>query len=53
MEDYAKRIGINRAASSLKVHKASYKTLQKFVNDCYGVEDIPLKQLDYSFIEMI
>ena len=51
MEDYAKRIGINRAASSLKVHKASYKTLQKFVNDCYGVEDIPLKQLDYSFIE--
>lgn len=51
MEDYDKRIGINRAPSSLKVHKASYKTLQKFVNDCYGVEDIPLKQLDYSFIE--
>ena len=51
MEDYAKRIGINRALGSLKGHKASYKTLQKFVNDCYGVEDIPLKQLDYSFIE--
>lgn len=31
MEDYAKRIGINRAPNSLKGRKASYKTLQKFV----------------------
>lgn len=51
MEEYAKRVGINRAYGTLKAHKASYKTLQKFIHDCYGAEDIPLKQLDYVFIE--
>ncbi|WP_303222024.1 site-specific integrase [Paraprevotella clara] len=51
MEEYAKRVGINRAYGTLKAHKASYKTLQKFIHDCYGAEDIPLKQLDYAFIE--
>lgn len=51
MEEYAKRVCINRAYGTLKAHKASYKTLQKFIHDCYGAEDIPLKQLDYAFIE--
>lgn len=51
MEDYAKRVGVNRAPGTLKNHRKSYKHLQQFVNEHYGMDDISLKQLDYSFIE--
>ena len=51
MDDYAKRVGVNRTAGSLKNHKNSYRVLQKFISKQYGVCDIPLKKLDYTFIE--
>ncbi len=51
MDDYAKRVGVNRAPGSLKNHQTSYKHLQQFVSKCYGLDDIPLKRLDGSFIE--
>lgn len=51
MEDFAKRVGINRAPSTLRSHKTSYCNLQNFIREHYGIEDIPLKQLDYAFIE--
>jgi hypothetical protein len=51
MEDFAKRVGINRAPSTLRSHKTSYCNLQNFIREHYGIEDIPFKQLDYAFIE--
>ena len=51
MGDFAKRVGINRAPSTLRSHKTSYYNLQNFIREHYGIEDIPLKQLDYAFIE--
>lgn len=51
MEDFAKRVGINRAPSTLRSHKTSYCNLQNFIREHYDIEDIPLKQLDYAFIE--
>ena len=51
MDDYAKRVGVNRAAGSLKNHKNSYRALHKFISEQYGVCDVPLKKLDYAFIE--
>lgn len=43
MEDYAKRVGVNRAPGTLKNHRKSYKHLQQFVNEHYGMDDISLK----------
>lgn len=51
MEDFSKRVGINRTYGTLKAHKVSYKVLQRFVRECYGMDDIPLKRLDRAFIE--
>lgn len=50
-EEYAKQIGVTRSEGTFKTYKAVYKQLGCFLQTHYGMEDIPLRQLELSFIE--
>ncbi len=50
-QEYAKQVGITRAEESLRTYLSVYKQTVRFVQVHYGVEDIPLRQLELSFIE--
>lgn len=50
-EEFHKRIGIDRAASTYPKYNVAYKNLKRFLWEKYHVEDIPLTQLDLPFIE--
>jgi site-specific recombinase XerC len=50
-EEYAKQIGITRSEGTFKTYKAVCKQAERFLHRHYGMEDIPLRQLELSFIE--
>jgi len=51
MQEFYSRVGIDRARSSYLQYVGAYKHLQRFIKGKYNVRDIPLSQLDLSFIE--
>lgn len=53
MEDFKRRIGIDRAQSTYKQYEVLYKQLKQFLREEYHVEDIPLTELDLPFIEAL
>ncbi len=50
-EEYSKKAGINRAEKYIVIYKTVYKHVERFILTHYGVEDIPLRKLELSFIE--
>lgn len=50
-EEYALRVGVNRALNTLYQYKNTYRFMEKFLKEKYKVSDIPFKALDESFIE--
>ena len=49
--EYAKQIGITRSAGTFKTYKTVYQQIKRFLYVHYKMEDIPLRQLELSFIE--
>ncbi len=50
-EEYAKQVGVTRSGESLRNYISVYKQTERFLRVHYGIEDIPLRQLELSFIE--
>lgn len=50
-EEYALRVGVNRAPNTLYQYKNTYRFVEDFLKERYKVSDIPFKALDESFIE--
>ncbi|WP_108821203.1 site-specific integrase [Dysgonomonas sp. Marseille-P4361] len=50
-EEYAKQVGVTRSGESLRNYISVYKQTERFLQVHYGIEDIPLRQLELSFIE--
>ncbi len=50
-EDFAKRVGVNREASTLFEMQNSLRHLKNFLKHKYNLSDIPFTSLDFSFIE--
>ena len=53
MQDFHARIGIDRAEGTYVQHKVLYRQLKQFLREKYNVEDIPLGELNLSFIETL
>lgn len=53
MEDFKRRIGIDRAQTTYKQYEVLYKQLKQILREEYHVEDIPLTELDLPFIEAL
>lgn len=53
MQDFKARIGIDHAESTYEQYEILYRQLKHFLREKYHVEDIPLSQLDFSFIEAL
>ncbi|MDR1760885.1 MAG: phage integrase SAM-like domain-containing protein [Bacteroidales bacterium] len=51
MQEFHSRIGIDRETSSYRSYNNTYKKLQQFLKKKYNMRDIPLTQLNLSFIE--
>ncbi len=51
MQEFHSRIGIDRERSSYISYNNAYKHLQRFIKEKYKLRDIPLTQLNVSFIE--
>ena len=51
MQEFYLRVGIDRTKGSYLQYVSAYKHLQCFIKSKYNVRDIPLTQLDLSFIE--
>ncbi|KAA6317463.1 Tyrosine recombinase XerC [termite gut metagenome] len=50
-EEFGKRVGINREASTAEQYNISLNHLIRFIEKKYKVSDIPFSKLDLSFIE--
>ena len=50
-DEYAKSVGVTKSKGSYLGYVHAYKSLEKFVTQKYGIEDIAFKELQYSFIE--
>ena len=50
-EEYGKQAGINRAEKYIVIYKTVYRHVERFILTHYGMEDIPLRKLELSFIE--
>lgn len=50
-EEYAKQVGVTRSGETLRNYITVYKQTERFLHVHYGMEDIPLRQLELSFIE--
>ncbi|KAA6329758.1 Tyrosine recombinase XerC [termite gut metagenome] len=50
-EEFSKRVGINREASTAEQYNISLNHLSRFIEKKYKVSDIPFSKLDLSFIE--
>ncbi|MDR2810783.1 MAG: site-specific integrase [Tannerellaceae bacterium] len=50
-EEYAKQVGVTRSWETLGNYTSVYKQTERFLHIHYGVEDMPLRQLELSFIE--
>ena len=45
-EEYALRVGVNRALNTLYQYKNTYRFMEKFLKEKYKVSDIPFNALD-------
>lgn len=50
-EEYALRVGVNRAVSTLYQYRHTFRFVEEFLKVRYRVSDIPFKALDESFVE--
>lgn len=50
-EKYAKQVGVTRSGETMRNYISVYKQTERFLHIHYGMEDIPLRQLELSFIE--
>ena len=50
-EEYQQKVGVNRTEHTYKRYVVLHRHLSHFLQSKYGMQDIPLKQLTYSFIE--
>lgn len=50
-EEYAKQVGVTRSWETLANYTSVYKQTERFLHVHYGMEDIPVRQLELSFIE--
>jgi integrase len=53
MQDFRARIGVDRANSTYIQHEVFHKQLKQFLREKYRVEDMPLSELDGTFIEAL
>ena len=51
MREFYSRVGTDRAKSSYEQYVNAHKHLQQFIKTKYNLRDIPLNQLDLSFIQ--
>ena len=50
-EQYALRVGVNRAVNSYYQYCNTYRLLSMFIKEQYKVSDVPVRSLDMLFIE--
>ena len=50
-EEYSKQVGITRSAETMRNYISVYNQTKSFLRTHYNTEDIPLRQLELSFIE--
>lgn len=50
-EEYAKQVGVTRSAETMRNYISVYNQTKSFLCIHYNAEDIPLRQLELSFIE--
>jgi site-specific recombinase XerD len=50
-DEYAKQVGITRSAETMRNYISVYNQTESFLRTHYNVEDIPMRQLELSFIE--
>lgn len=50
-DEYALRVGVNRAETTYYQYRNTMRLLSSFVESRYKVSDVPLKSLDETFIE--
>lgn len=50
-EEYAKQVGVTRSGETLRNYISVYKQTERFLHVHYGMKDMPLRQLELSFIE--
>ena len=51
IENFAKRVGVNRVHGTLKSYNYTYKCLATFLETEYKLSDIPFMAIDRSFID--
>ena len=51
IENFAKRVGVNRTEGSLRSYRNAYKHVEKFLQEKYNLSDIPFSALNRSFID--
>lgn len=50
-EEYAKQVGVTRSAETMRNYISVYNQTESFLRTHYNANDIPLRQLELSFIE--
>ena len=51
IENFAKRVGVNRTESSLRSYRNAYNHVERFLRKKYSLSDIPFSALTLSFIK--
>ena len=51
IENFAKRVGVNRTEGSLKSYRNAYNHVERFLREKYNLSDIPFSALTLSFIQ--
>lgn len=51
IENFAKRVGVNRTEGSLRSYRNAYKHVERFLLEKYNLSDIPFSALNRSFID--
>ena len=50
IENFAKRVGVNRTEGSLRSYRNAYNHVERFMREKYNLSDIPFSALTLSFI---
>ncbi len=51
IENFAKRVGVNRTEGSLRSYRNAYNHVERFLLEKYNLSDIPFSALNRSFID--
>lgn len=51
IENFAKRVGVNRTEGSLRSYRNAYNHVERFMREKYNLSDIPFSALTLSFIQ--